>query len=143
MGVARGMVSASLGGLLNKVTLHHPNSSSYNGLPAPASEMAQPTFAYTGPAMANPPPERQFPPPLQQRHYTIIKELGDGSFGTVWLADWHSELHLPPGTTPPGPSKRPEYAGKRLVALKRMKKPFQGGWPECMALKELRVSIPP
>lgn len=26
------------------------------------------------------------------RSYTILKEVGDGSFGTVWLADWHSQL---------------------------------------------------
>jgi hypothetical protein len=82
---------------------------------------------------------RAFPPPLDPRSYTILKEVGDGSFGTVWLADWHSELQLPPGTLPPGPSSRPEYKGKRLVAIKRMKKAFEGGWEECMRLKELKV----
>lgn len=90
------------------------------------------------------------------RSYTILKEVGDGSFGTVWLADWHSTLScvhvahvkhwrlersrsLPAGTLPPGPSSRPEYAGKNLVAIKRMKKAFNGGWEECMRLKELKV----
>lgn len=91
----------------------------------------------------SPPPtsnSRDFPPPLSPRSYTILKEVGDGSFGTVWLADWHSSLVLPPGTLPPGPSSRPEYKGKKLVAIKRMKKAFDGGWDECMKLKELRVS---
>ncbi|POV96138.1 hypothetical protein PSTT_15821 [Puccinia striiformis] len=60
---------------------------------------------------------------------------GDGSFGTVWLADWHSPLTLPPGTQPPGPSSRAEYKGKQLVAVKKMKKTFDGGWEECMKLK--------
>jgi meiosis induction protein kinase IME2/SME1 len=83
---------------------------------------------------------RAFPPPLEPRSYTILKEVGDGSFGTVWLADWHSPLRLPPGTTPPGPSSRPEYKGKKLVAVKRMKKAVEGGWEECLKLKELRVS---
>lgn len=83
---------------------------------------------------------RAFPPPLAPRSYTILKEVGDGSFGTVWLADWHSDLQLPSGTLPPGPSSRPEYKGKKLVAIKRMKKAFEGGWEECMQLKELKVS---
>lgn len=76
------------------------------------------------------------------RSYTILKEVGDGSFGTVWLADWHSPLRLPPGTLPPGPSSRPEYRGKKIVAVKRMKKAFLGGWSECLKLKELHVSLP-
>ncbi|EFP77702.2 male germ cell-associated kinase [Puccinia graminis f. sp. tritici CRL 75-36-700-3] len=81
-------------------------------------------------------------PDVGTRDYTILKEVGDGSFGTVWLADWHSPLTLPPGTQPPGPSSRPEYKGKQLVAVKKMKKTFDGGWEECMKLKELKVSIP-
>ncbi|KAG0147224.1 hypothetical protein CROQUDRAFT_670642 [Cronartium quercuum f. sp. fusiforme G11] len=76
-------------------------------------------------------------PNVGTRSYTILKEVGDGSFGTVWLADWHSPLTLPPGTQPPGPSSRPEYKGKKLVAIKKMKKAFEGGWDECMKLKEL------
>jgi hypothetical protein len=83
----------------------------------------------------------EFPPPLAPRHWTVLKEVGDGSFGTVWLADWHSALNLPPGTQPPGPSSRPEYRGKQLVAIKRMKKAFDGGWEECMKLKELKVRL--
>ncbi|KAH9808858.1 kinase-like domain-containing protein [Melampsora americana] len=77
-------------------------------------------------------------PDVGTRNYTILKEVGDGSFGTVWFADWHSPLTLPPGTQPPGPSSRPEYQGKRIVAIKKMKKPFEGGWDECMKLKELK-----
>lgn len=84
---------------------------------------------------------RQFPPPNSVRSFTVLREVGDGSFGTVWLADWHSELALPPGTTPPGPSNRPEYKGKKLVAIKRMKKAFEGGWDECLKLKELKVGF--
>lgn len=107
------------------------------------------TLATTTPvAQTYPPPppflpHRSFPPPLAQRDFTVLKEVGDGSFGTVWLADWHSELTaLPPGTLPPGPSGRPEYKGKNLVAIKRMKKAFEGGWDECLKLKELKVCIP-
>jgi len=85
--------------------------------------------------------QRDFPPPLAPRNWTVLKEVGDGSFGTVWLADWHSALNVPPGTQPPGPSSRPEYKGKQLVAIKRMKKAFDGGWDECMKLKELKVAI--
>ncbi|KAI5124702.1 hypothetical protein M0805_004308 [Coniferiporia weirii] len=74
-----------------------------------------------------------------ERVYAPIKVVGDGSFGTVWLADWHSAL--PPNTqlSPMqcGAGARPEWAGKRLVALKRMKKRWEGGWDECRKLKEL------
>ncbi|KAF9478519.1 Pkinase-domain-containing protein [Pholiota conissans] len=73
------------------------------------------------------------------RSYTPIKVLGNGSFGTVWLCDWHGSL--PPGT-PLSPmqcaaSARPQYAGKRLVAVKLMKKRWEGGWDECKRNKEL------
>jgi hypothetical protein len=36
---------------------------------------------------------------------------------------------------------RPEYANMRLVAVKRMKKKWEGGWDECRKLKELEVRI--
>ncbi|TFK30435.1 Pkinase-domain-containing protein [Coprinopsis marcescibilis] len=73
------------------------------------------------------------------RSYTPIKVLGDGSFGTVWLCDWHTTL---PPNTPLSPMQcgqgaRPEWEGKRLVAVKRMKKRWEGGWDECKKLKEL------
>ncbi|KAJ3790985.1 hypothetical protein GGU10DRAFT_104029 [Lentinula aff. detonsa] len=73
------------------------------------------------------------------RSYTPLKVLGDGSFGTVWLCDWHGTL---PPNTPLSPMQcgagaRPEWAGKRLVAVKRMKKRWEGGWDECQQLKEL------
>ena len=38
-----------------------------------------------------------------------------------------------------GRGARPEYAGKKLVAVKRMKKQWDGGWDECKKLKELEV----
>jgi len=76
------------------------------------------------------------------RSYTPLKVLGDGSFGTVWLCDWHGTL---PPNTPLSPMQcgagaRPEWVGKRLVAVKRMKKKWEGGWDECKKLKELEVS---
>ena len=76
-----------------------------------------------------------------KRSYTLLKVLGDGSFGTVWLCDWHGTL---PPNTPLSPMQcgagaRPEWTGKRLVAVKRMKKRWEGGWDECSKLKELEV----
>lgn len=74
------------------------------------------------------------------RDFTVIKDVGDGSFGTVCLADWRSPL--PSGTllSPmQHPTTRPEYLGKRLVAIKKMKKPFPS-WEDCLKLKELKVS---
>jgi hypothetical protein len=38
---------------------------------------------------------------------------------------------------------RPEYADMRLVAVKRMKKKWEGGWDECLKLKELEVRTLP
>ncbi len=151
--------STNLGGLLNKVSIgHHQPSWSDRPSPAPlqlASTSHDPfrqpqshsiqssaNSSYSHPDQAGL-GGRVFPPPLEPRQYTILKEVGDGSFGTVWLADWHSPLQLPTGTTPPGPSSRPEYKGKRLVAIKRMKKAFEGGWNEAMKLKELKVSARP
>ncbi|KAG8678850.1 hypothetical protein FRC09_019475 [Ceratobasidium sp. 395] len=76
-----------------------------------------------------------------QRSWTTLKNVGDGSFGTVWLCDWHSPL--PPGTplSPMqcSPRVRPDWVGKRLVALKRMKRQWEGGWDECRTLKEIEA----
>ena len=70
--------------------------------------------------------------------------MGDGSFGTVWLCDWHGPL--PPNTPMAAMQSvagtRPEYANMRLVAVKRMKKRWEGGWDECRKLKEIEVCIP-
>ncbi|KAF7339477.1 hypothetical protein MSAN_02162000 [Mycena sanguinolenta] len=55
------------------------------------------------------------------RSYTELKSLGDGSFGTC------------------GAGAKPEWAGKRLVAVKRMRKKWEGGWDECKKLKELEA----
>jgi hypothetical protein len=38
-----------------------------------------------------------------------------------------------------GAGARPDWAGMRLVAVKRMKKKWEGGWDECQKLKELQV----
>ncbi|CAE6390314.1 unnamed protein product [Rhizoctonia solani] len=63
------------------------------------------------------------------RSWTTLKLVGDGSFASVWLCDWHSPL--PPNTPlslmQRGPNVRPEWAGRRLVALKRSKRQW-GGW---------------
>jgi hypothetical protein len=75
------------------------------------------------------------------RSWTPLKVVGDGSFGTVWLCDWHGTL---PPNTPLSPMQcgagaRAEWSGKTLVAVKRMKKRWEGGWDECRRLKELEV----
>ena len=79
--------------------------------------------------------------PMAERAYTEIKCLGDGSFGTVWLCDWHSPVQ--PGTLLSamqcGAGARAEWAGKRLVALKKMKRVWEGGWNQAMTLGELKV----
>ncbi|KAH7102062.1 Pkinase-domain-containing protein [Auriculariales sp. MPI-PUGE-AT-0066] len=81
-----------------------------------------------------------------ERAWTQVKVVGEGSFGTVCLVDWHSPL--PPGTrlSPMqcGAGARPEWNGKVLVALKKMTKPWDGGWDDCRKLKELQSlrSIP-
>ena len=74
------------------------------------------------------------------RDFDIIRSVGDGSFGTVFLADWRSPL--PSGTKASEmqhPTTRPEYAGKTLVAIKKMKRAYKN-WNECLTLKELKVS---
>lgn len=102
-------------------------------------------------ASLRPPDQQQMPTTAASlmregpRDFTVIKDVGDGSFGTVCLADWKSPL--PSGTmlSPmQHPTTRPEYIGKRLVAIKKMKKPFPS-WQECMKLKELKslLTIPP
>ena len=82
---------------------------------------------------------------VSERSYTFVKAVGDGSFGQVWLCDWHS--HLPPHVTLPrmqqGPGMRAEWQGKRLVAIKRMKKLWEGGWDECKKHPEVEVSLSP
>ena len=79
---------------------------------------------------------------MSPRSYTPLKLLGNGAFGTIWLCDWHTLL--PPDTTlgpiqyVPGVYR--EWAGKRLVAVKRLAKRFNDGWKECQNLNELKVS---
>lgn len=75
------------------------------------------------------------------RSYTPLKNVGDGSFGTVVLADWHSPL--PPGVSISPMQLNIKYNSStgatpmRMVAIKRMKKKWQNGWSECAQLKEL------
>jgi meiosis induction protein kinase IME2/SME1 len=40
-----------------------------------------------------------------------------------------------------GAGSRPEWAGKRLVALKMMKKVWENGWDQAKTLGELAVSL--
>lgn len=79
---------------------------------------------------------------MGKRQYSVIKIVGDGSFGTVWLCDWKSELA--PTTVLSamqcGAGARPEWTGKRLVAVKRMKRVWEGGWTQASKLGELVVS---
>ncbi|KAI0257130.1 kinase-like domain-containing protein [Lactifluus subvellereus] len=76
------------------------------------------------------------------RSFTPIKAFGDGSFGTVWLCDWHGPL--PPNTPVSAMQSvigtRPEYANMRLVAVKCMKRKWDG-WDECRKLKELEALL--
>ncbi|KAI0062667.1 kinase-like protein [Artomyces pyxidatus] len=73
------------------------------------------------------------------RSFTPLKAIGDGTFSTIWLCDWHGELL--PGTPllamQYDPGHRPEYADRRLVAVKRMKRQWEGSWLGCTRLKEL------
>jgi len=47
-----------------------------------------------------------------------IKAFGDGSFGTVWLCDWHGALppNRPTSKMQAVIGSRPEYANMQLVA---------------------------
>lgn len=78
---------------------------------------------------------------MSERSYTPVKGVGDGSFGTVWLCDWHTPL--PPSVTlapmQQGAGAKPEWQGKRLVAIKRMKQRWEGGWDEARRHPELEV----
>jgi hypothetical protein len=40
-----------------------------------------------------------------------------------------------------GAGARPEWTGKRLVALKRMKRAWEGGWDSAKTLQELAVRV--
>ncbi|ORX37406.1 hypothetical protein BD324DRAFT_656473 [Kockovaella imperatae] len=77
--------------------------------------------------------------PFAERSYTELKVLGDGSFGTVWLCDWHSPVkpNVLLSAMQCGAGARPEWAGKRLVALKRMKRVWDGGWSQARNLGEI------
>ncbi|KAJ1028306.1 hypothetical protein NDA18_002971 [Ustilago nuda] len=133
--------------------LMHASASA--SLPRGAADGASGSYTLANPSAQPPsslrPPDQEMPTTAASlmregpRDFTVIKDVGDGSFGTVCLADWKSPL--PSGTmlSPmQHPTTRPEYIGKRLVAIKKMKKPFPN-WQECMKLKELKslLTIPP
>lgn len=139
---------------------HHPlRDNMAAAIPRGAADGASGSYTVTGataptnhtPSSSLRPPDQEMPTTAASlmregpRDFTVIKDVGDGSFGTVCLADWKSPL--PSGTmlSPmQHPTTRPEYIGKRLVAIKKMKKPFPS-WQECMKLKELKslLTIPP
>lgn len=80
-----------------------------------------------------------------EREYVPIKKLGTGSFGSVFVVDWHSPL--PTGTLVPAMQHsytRPEYVGKRIVAIKKMKRSYKT-LQDCLSLNELHalIAIPP
>jgi len=71
--------------------------------------------------------------------FTVIKLLGEGSFATVFLCDWHGV---------PGPPESPysvrinrgaEQSGMRLVAVKKMRRRWEHDRHECENLKEVKV----
>ncbi|KAH9849738.1 kinase-like protein [Lenzites betulinus] len=107
----------------NELVVGDSNSSQCPSVAPPAAFLADRPLSFPG----------------STRSYTPLKVVGDGSFGTVWLCDWHGTLppNTPMSAMQCGPGARPEYAGKRLVAVKRMKKTWDGGWDECKKLKEL------
>lgn len=76
-----------------------------------------------------------------QRSFTVIKNIGEGSFGSVFLCDWHGELpyEVPPSTTNINGVARPEWTGMHLVAVKKLKRRLQHGWDECQYLKEFKA----
>lgn len=77
------------------------------------------------------------------RSYTAVKLVGDGSFGTVWLCDWSSPMapETKLSAMQCGAGARPEWVEKRLVAVKRMKRVWEGGWKQASKLGELVVSL--
>ncbi|KAG1727016.1 kinase-like domain-containing protein [Suillus lakei] len=77
-----------------------------------------------------------------QRSFIIIKNLGEGSFGSVFLCDWHGKLPHempPPSAIHINDVARPEWTGTRLVAVKKLKRRWEHGWDECQYLKELKA----
>mgnify|MGYP002717519432 FL=1 len=80
-----------------------------------------------------------------ERQYVPIKKSGTGSFGSVFVADWQSPL--PSCTLLPAMQHsytRPEYVGKRIVAIKKMKRSYKT-LQDCLSLNELHalITIPP
>ncbi|KAJ8702589.1 Serine/threonine protein kinase [Pleurotus ostreatus] len=83
---------------------------------------------------------------ISVRSYTVLKQLGDGMFGVVWLCDWHGALPSSALLSPVqcGDRAREEWRRlKHLVAVKKMKQIFT--WEECMKFRELEIlrTMPP
>jgi hypothetical protein len=79
-----------------------------------------------------------------QRSFIVIKNMGEGSFGSVFLCDWHGKLPhevLSPSAIHINGVVRPEWTGMRLVAVKKLKRRWEHGWNECQDLKELKVQL--
>lgn len=80
-----------------------------------------------------------------EREYVPIRKSGTGSFSSVFVVDWHSPL--PTGTLVPAMQHSytlPEYVGKRIVAIKKMKRSYKT-LQDCLSLNELHalIAIPP
>ncbi|KAG1736641.1 kinase-like protein [Suillus paluster] len=76
------------------------------------------------------------------RSFVVIKNLGEGSFGSVFLCDWHGNLPHevpPPSAIHVNGAARGERIGMRLVAVKKLKRRWEDGWDECQRLKELKA----
>ena len=69
-----------------------PLSASSPGLSAPSGSGSSSFFRNGDIVYDHGPPVTPPLPSVGNRNYTVLKEVGDGSFGTVWLADWHSPL---------------------------------------------------
>lgn len=71
-----------------------------------------------------------------QRTWMQLCLLGQGASATVWLCDWSA--HLPPDATPLGPNNALTRRGStRLVALKRMTRPWYGSLKSFRHIKEV------
>ena len=68
--------------------------------------------------------------------YTLLKLLGDGSFGSVFMAECkgtRETVQIHP--------QRPAQALIPQVAVKKMKEKY-ASWDECINLREVKVHLP-
>jgi len=73
--------------------------------------------------------------PLEKR-FEVIKDVGDGSFGSVVLARVRGTRNMVPDTRPPPPYR----VANVKVAIKSMKKSFDS-FSECLRLREVQVRL--